>query len=130
MPAVVSLFLERLNAQDADGVAALFAEEIDWYVPGNTALPWVGPRSHRADVAVYFRTMWPYFETGKTIVTPGNLVVSGNEVVVFAAFQHTVKSTGRTFHTPVAFQLTISDSKIVRLHLYEDTWTVSRAFFD
>ena len=128
--AVVNTFLERLNAHDADGIAALFADQIDWYVPGNTALPWVGPRSRRAEVANYFRTMWPYFEEGKSIVTPGNLVITGDDAVVFAAFTHTVKGNGRTFQTPVALQLTISGSKIVRLNLYEDTWVVSRAFFD
>lgn len=127
---VINVFLERLNAHDADGIAALFADEIDWYVPGNTDLPWIGPRSTKSEVALYFKTMWPHFEEGKSIVTPGKMVVSGNDFVIFASFQHTVKSNGRTFFTPVALQLTVVDNKIARLHLYEDTWIVSRAFFD
>jgi uncharacterized protein len=94
---IINNFLQRLNNHDAEGVGALFAEDIDWYVPGNTALPWVGSRSHRADVAAYFRTMWPHFEDGKSIVTPGSLVIAGNDVVIFVNFQQTVVSTGRIF---------------------------------
>ena len=37
--------------------------------------------------------------------------------------------TGRRFDTDVAIRLTVSDDdEVVRLHLYEDTWAVSRAF--
>jgi ketosteroid isomerase-like protein len=74
--------------------------------------------------------MWPHFEKGKSIVTVNHVLVSGNEVALFANFQHTVVSNGKTFQTPAAFHLTISNTKISRLHLYEDTLIVSRAFFD
>ena len=39
---LVNLFLERLAAQDADGIQSLFAERIDWFVPGDGRLPWTG----------------------------------------------------------------------------------------
>ncbi|QNA45863.1 nuclear transport factor 2 family protein [Lacibacter sediminis] len=126
---LIGNFLQRLSNYDAEGVAALFDEQIDWYVPGDTSLPWVGQRSQRAEVADYFNTMWPHFEKGKSIVTLNHVLVSGTEVVLIAHFQHTVVSTGKTFQTPAAFHLTISNAKISRLHLYEDTLTVSRAFF-
>jgi uncharacterized protein len=35
----VNEFFRRLGVMDADGVAALFAEAIDWYVPGPSDLP-------------------------------------------------------------------------------------------
>jgi ketosteroid isomerase-like protein len=127
---LIGSFLQQLGNYNAEGAAGLFAEDIDWYVPGDKSLPWVGHRSHRADVADYFHTMWPHFQKGKSIITPGSMLVSGNDVVLFADFQHTAASTGRTFQTKAAFHLTISDGKIIRLHLYEDTFTVSRAFFD
>lgn len=37
-----SAFLGKLGAQDSEGLGELFAEEIDWVVPGAPALPWVG----------------------------------------------------------------------------------------
>ena len=36
--------------------------------------------------------------------------------------------TGKRFDTDVAMRLTVSGDKLVRLHLYEDTWAVARAF--
>ncbi|MBK4346529.1 hypothetical protein [Lacisediminihabitans changchengi] len=54
---VVTQFLQRVGEQDADGIGNLFAEEIDWFVPGNPRLPWTGTRSKRAEVPTYFRTM-------------------------------------------------------------------------
>ncbi len=71
----------------------------------------------------------PHFEEGKSIITPGSVVISGNDAVIFANFQHTVVSTGRTFQTPVALHLSVERDKIIGLHLYEDTWVVSNAFF-
>jgi ketosteroid isomerase-like protein len=43
----VNAFLERLQAGDLDGVGELFAERIDWYVPGEKHLPWAGQRTRR-----------------------------------------------------------------------------------
>ncbi len=127
---VVTRFFGRLAARDPEGMAALFAEEIDWYVPGDTALPWIGRRSHRAAVADYFRTMWPHFEPGKSTAQVGKLVVSGGDAIMLGTFSHTAAGTGRSFTTPVAMHLAVAGGQIVRLYLYEDTWAVSKAFFD
>ena len=126
---IVARFFERLAARDPDGMAKLFAEKIDWHVPGDIALPWIGHRSHRAEVANYFRTMWPHFEPGKSTASIEKLIVMGNDAVMFGTFTHTAASTGRSFTTPVAMNLVIKGGKIVQLYLYEDTLAVSRAFF-
>jgi uncharacterized protein len=126
----ISLFLERLTAGNADGLSELFAEEIDWYVPGSKDLPWTGHRSKSGDVAVYFRTMWPHFIVGKSESTLEKIIVQDNDAVVFAKFTHFVKSTGRGFETEAALHFTILEGKIVRMHLYEDTLAVSQAFFN
>jgi hypothetical protein len=119
-----------LAARDPDGMGEYFAEDIDWYVPGDTALPWIGRRSRRADVAGYFRTMWPHFEPGKSTASVEKLIVSGDDAVMLGTFSHTAAGTGRSFTTPVAMHLTVEGEKIVKLYLYEDTWAVSKAFFN
>ncbi|WP_280892721.1 nuclear transport factor 2 family protein [Streptomyces sp. LBL] len=55
---VAKKFVERLAKHDPDGIQELFAEEIDWHVPGSDALPWTGRRTRREEVAPYFTTMW------------------------------------------------------------------------
>lgn len=126
---VAGHFLERLTGGDADAIAALFAADVDWLVPGNIALPWVGRRSRRSEVVSYFRTMWPHFEPGKSTSTLDKLVIADQDAVVFATFTHTVAGTGRSFRTPVALHLVVVNGEITTLHLYEDTWAVSNAFF-
>lgn len=127
---LITSFLEGLGAQDADGIQALFADDIDWFVPGNSELPWTGTRSRGFDVADYFRTLWAGLEPGKSIVALGKVLISGDDGVILAHFTHTAAPTGRVFETRVALHLTVAHGKIVSLHLYEDTLAVSKAFSD
>jgi ketosteroid isomerase-like protein len=126
---IVGSFLERLGAQDADGVADLFGEEIDWYVPGHDDIPWSGARSRREHVPEYLHTMWPAFAPGESTAEIHKVLVDGDDAVVFATFAHTFSHNGRRFETPVAIRLSIADGKIVRMHMFEDTAKVSAAYF-
>jgi uncharacterized protein (TIGR02246 family) len=126
--ALVKTFLQLIAARDPHGVASLFADVVDWVVPGNPALPWVGRRSHRSEIEDYFRTLWEHLEPGKSSAVMDGLLIVGSDVVVFATFSHTAIDTGRPFRTPVALKLRVIDGAFVRLQLYEDTWAVSNAF--
>ncbi|MFE0751441.1 nuclear transport factor 2 family protein [Gordonia sp. NPDC058843] len=122
-------FLGRLGAQDAAGLGELFAEEIDWIVPGDPTLtPWAGKRSRKSDVPEYFRALWAALEPGKSVVAVNAVVTDGNESVVFGAFDHVAAPTRRPFHTDVALRLTVSNGKITRMHLFEDTAATAAAF--
>ncbi len=82
---IVTGFFGRLAARDPEGMGEYFAEAIDWYVPGDTTLPWIGHRSRRAEVADYFRTMWPHFESDKSTASVEKLIVSGNDAAITIA---------------------------------------------
>ncbi|TDQ54493.1 nuclear transport factor 2 family protein [Actinorugispora endophytica] len=125
---VAEKFVERLAGQDPDGIQELFAEEIDWHVPGSDALSWSGRRTRREEVAPYFTTMWPHFAHGKSEVVLERVIADGGDVVLLAVWTHTVVATGKEFTTPAAVHLTVEDNRIVRMHLYEDTLTVEKAF--
>lgn len=122
-------FLQRLGAQDAEGLGELFAEDIDWVVRGTPALtPWVGRRSRKSEVPEYFQALWAALEPDQSVVCVDAVVIDGEEAVVFAAFDHVAAPTGRPFHTDVAMRLTVTGGKIARMHLYEDTGAVAAAF--
>jgi len=127
---LVASFMERLGERDAEGIGELFADEIDWYVPGSEALPWTGSRSRREQVAEYFRTMWPAYVPGQSSATVDKVVIHGDDAVVFSTFSHTVIKNGRRLNNPAALHLTIANGQIVRMHLYEDTLAVHEAFKD
>ena len=125
---IVNTFLARLDAGDIDGIGELFAEEVDWYVPGEAHLPWAGPRSRRAEVSEFFHDLESRFEPGKSDVTLEKVLVDGDDAVVLGTFHRTFVKTGQSFDNPEAMHLAVSDGKIVRMHLYEDTAMVRDAY--
>lgn len=86
----------ELAARDPDGLPTT-SPEIDWYVPGDTALPWIGRRSRRSEVASYFRTMWPQFAPGKSTASVEKLILTGNDAVMLGTFAHSRE------HRPVLY---------------------------
>jgi ketosteroid isomerase-like protein len=120
-------FLQRVGGGDADAIAELFTDEVNWSVPGNDALPWIGERSTRAEVANYFRTMWAQF-AGPGSSSVEHLLIDGGHGVVFATISNSSANTGRPFTTKVAMHFNTEGDKITSMHLYEDSWAVSNAF--
>ncbi|ORL88345.1 ketosteroid isomerase [Prescottella equi] len=126
---VTTAFLEGLGAQDPERMGELFAEEIDWFVPGDPAVAqWVGARSRKSEVPDYFRALWAALEPGKSIVSVEAVVTDGEDAVILGAFDHVAAPTGRPFHTAVALRLTVKAGKITRMHLFEDTAATAAAF--
>jgi ketosteroid isomerase-like protein len=125
---IVHAFLQRLDARDLDGVAELFAEEIDWYVPGGDHLPWAGPRTRRAHVSEFFEHLESVFLPSENDVTLEKILVDGDDAVVFATFRRTFADSGRSFANPEAMHLEVRGGQIVRMHLYEDTGMVRDAY--
>lgn len=127
---LMTRFMDRVGNQDAEGIAELFSDEIDWYVPGDESLPWTGSRSRRAHIVEYFHSMWPVYVPGKSTATLDKVVIDGDDAVVFSSFSHTVAKNGKRLNTPAALHLTVTNGQIVRMHLYEDTLAVHEAFKD
>lgn len=126
--AVVEQFLERLGVQDSEGIQELFADQIDWYVPGSDALPWTGRRTRREDVATFFTTMWPHYVPGESEVTLDRFLVDEEHIVLLGTFTHTIAASGKKFTTPSAMHLVVEADRIVQMHLYEDTLLIEQAF--
>ncbi|WP_331760196.1 nuclear transport factor 2 family protein [Streptomyces sp. NBC_01471] len=88
--ALAEKLLDRLGAQDQDGIQELFAPAIDWHVPGAGTLPWTGRRSRREEVAPYFTTMWAAYVHRKSEVVTERLIVEDEHVVILGTFSHLV----------------------------------------
>ncbi|HET7048681.1 MAG TPA: nuclear transport factor 2 family protein [Solirubrobacteraceae bacterium] len=122
---LTSLFLERVVGRDADALAELFVEHIDWYVPGHDAIPWTGSRTKRGDVLAYVRTIWSEVEPGGSSVRVDKVLVDGDDAVVFVNLAHTFRRTQRRFSGAAAVHFAASGDKLVKMHLYEDTEAVA-----
>jgi uncharacterized protein len=127
---LVAAFMDLLGKQDAEGIGDLFAVKIDWYVPGDEALPWTGTRDRREHVPEYFHSLWPAFVPGESTASVEKVLIDGDDAVVFLGFSHTVAKNGKRLQTPAALHLTFAHGQIAGMHLYEDTLAVHQAFND
>ena len=123
---VVTELLKRLDERDPDKVAELFADKINWFIPGPPHRPWTGARSKKSEVPEYFRIMWANFVD--SVVEPGDMIVDGGQVAIFGRFSHTAKPTGKRFSHGFAMHLKVENERIVHLQVYDDTATVEEAF--
>jgi uncharacterized protein len=128
--ATLAELLNRLSRFEPEPVAELFAETVDWDVPGDERVPWTGRRSSRDEVAGYFETLWSVCDTAQANNAVSQLLVDGADAVVLGVFTQTIRASGRRFSTPVALHVTVEDGLITHLRLYEDSYTVARAYAD
>ncbi|TDB69562.1 MULTISPECIES: nuclear transport factor 2 family protein [unclassified Micromonospora] len=131
----VDELLSRIVAgQDPDRIAEVYAERVDWQVDWPDAthpdVPWIRPRSTRADVADHHRTLAASTVPGQGSATVTNILVDGPHAVVIGETSQTVRRTGKRFRTRFALHLTVEDGLITRHHVYEDSLAVVEACRD
>jgi uncharacterized protein len=125
---VATKLLQCIGGKDLEGMKELFADEIDWFVPGSSDLPWTGRRTRGSQAPEFFAVMWPYYVEGKSAANIHDIISDGNNVIITGTFSHVIEQSGSSFETPIALHLKVEDSKISYLRLYEDTLLISQAF--
>ncbi|MCP2261303.1 hypothetical protein LX15_005024 [Streptoalloteichus tenebrarius] len=130
--AVVEEFLRRTREGDPDRIAELYAETVDWRVswpePRHPAVPWIRPRSTRADVADHYRVFGETCVPDEGSVTLEQITVDGPHAFLVGASSQVVRPTGRRFTMSFVLRLTIEEGLITAHHMYEDSLAVLRAF--
>jgi uncharacterized protein len=126
-------FLGRVAAGDPEGIAQLFADQVDWRLDWpdgdySQTVPWIRHRSTRADVADNFRQIGEHHVPGESDARVHTVLVDGTDAVVLGEVAHTAKPTGRSYVAAFALHLTVVDGLITRYHIYEDSLAVAQAF--
>jgi ketosteroid isomerase-like protein len=123
---VVAQFLEGVGAgADPTAIASLFSEDVDWLVPGDERIAWIGRKLGRSGVADFVRDLRRL--TTPIRVTVRTLVSEGENAVALLDLETRVNSTGKVIRTEAAFAFTVRDDLIVRLRLFEDSYAVAQA---
>ncbi|MEV5536771.1 nuclear transport factor 2 family protein [Saccharopolyspora shandongensis] len=129
---VVEELLSRSGGGAPERIAELYAEDVDWRVswpePEHRLVPWIRPRSTRADVADHFRVFGANCAADEGAVSVDEILVSGPDAVVFGRSSQVVKTTGERFEMTFALRLTVEGGLITRHHMYEDSLAVLQAF--
>ncbi|WP_199440086.1 nuclear transport factor 2 family protein [Umezawaea beigongshangensis] len=132
--AVVEELLGRIGEGDAERIAELYAEQVDWKVNwpeaehGRAATPWIRHRSTRADAAAHFGELVEHHVPGEAATTVERVLVDGADAVVLGEIRQTARSTGRAYRARFALHLTVEAGLVVRHHVYEDSLAVAGAF--
>jgi ketosteroid isomerase-like protein len=123
---VVDTYLQRLAAGEAEALAALLAEPVDWEIPGDlAAAPWLGRRTTRAGVADYLRLLRASVEPIGVEIQ--HLLVDGEVAVVVGEFSSRMLATGTVVESPFSMLFVVRDGLVVRFRLLEDSHAVAEA---
>ncbi|WP_394821792.1 nuclear transport factor 2 family protein [Pendulispora albinea] len=122
---VVLAFYEGLMARDIEPMAMLFAEEVDWYIPGHRELaPWTGRRRGRADVVPFWRLLLSNIESVRFdlhgIFADGELAVATGE------FASRMLKVDKIYESPFSAHFTVRNGQIVRYRFLEDSYGLVR----
>ncbi len=125
--AVVEAFLAARLAGDTGRLAALFAEEVDWQLAENPAVPWIRPRSTAADCAAQAAELMAHTVPERARASIDAILVDGTEAVLMGHLSGTVRATGKSFEGPFALHLTVEAGRITRHRLYENSLSIAEA---
>ncbi|MFI8220444.1 nuclear transport factor 2 family protein [Streptomyces sp. NPDC085932] len=125
--ATVQKFLALRLAGDTEGLAALFADEVDWVLAENPVVPWIRPRSTAAECAAQADDLARYTVPEDARASVDTLLVDGADAVLMGQLAGTVRATGKSFSGPFALRLTVEDGRITRHHLYENSVSIAAA---
>ncbi|MFJ1798262.1 nuclear transport factor 2 family protein [Streptomyces sp. NPDC088180] len=128
--AVVQDFLTARLAGDTARLTALFADEVDWLLAENPAVPWIRPRSTAAECASQFTELMEHTVPEDARASVDAFLVDGIDAVLTGHLSGTVRATGRSFEGPFALRLTVENGRITRHHLYENSLSIAEAVSD
>ncbi|MZF90043.1 nuclear transport factor 2 family protein [Streptomyces sp. SID5643] len=123
----VQKFLALRLAGDAEGLTALFADEVDWMLAENPVVPWIRPRSTAAECAAQADELARYTVPEDARASVDTLLVDGTDAVLMGQLSGTVRATGKSFSGPFALRLTVEEGRITRHHLYENSVSIAAA---
>jgi len=123
----VEHYLHVLSSRDICAIQNFFAEEVDWYVPGNEGLvSWIGTRSTKDEILDFFADLWK--QTQPLTARIDHILVDGNFAVVGGEFSSKILRSEKTLNSIFSIQLTVENGFITRYRFLEDSYAVSEAY--
>ncbi|MFD5159409.1 nuclear transport factor 2 family protein [Streptomyces hawaiiensis] len=123
----VQKFLGLRLAGDTEGLAALFADDVDWMLAENPVVPWIRPRSTAVECAAQAEELARYTVPEDARASVDTVLVDGADAVLMGQVSGTVRATGKSFSGPFALRLTVEGGRITRHHLYENSVSIAAA---
>ena len=111
---------------EPDEIAGVFSTDVQFEVPGDVgALAWIGRRTGRGAVSEFIQGTRLLLERVRLDVE--GILANDDSAVILGDLASKLNATGRIIESPFALILHISDGKIARFQMLEDSFAVSRA---
>ncbi len=116
---IVMAYFAALQQRDLSAVVKLFADVVDWDIPGHAGLaPWLGKRRTRAEIEVFFNLLWRSTEAVSGSVD--HLLVEGNVALTSGRFASRMLQTGKVYESMFFTEIVVERGLIVRYRLLEE----------
>lgn len=126
MEKIIQSFLENLTTRNLDNLCNLFAENIDWLIPGDQErASWLGQRKNKEQIKSFFEELWRNTEPLNANIN--NILNKENVAIISGEFQTKMLKTGKIVDSLFFIELTTENNKIVKYRLLEDSFAVSKA---
>lgn len=123
---IINSFYQALANRELAVLTQLFAEEIDWDIPGNEELaPWLGKRTKRTEVKDFFKLLWQSIEPITAQID--HILVEDNFAIATGHFSSRMNRSGQIYSSMFSAHFTVKDALIIRYRLQEDSYGLVEA---
>lgn len=117
---IIDNFYKSLSGKELEPLTQLFAEVIDWDIPGNEEMaPWLGKRTKRHEVRDFFKLLWQSIEPISAQID--HILVEDDFAIATGHFSSRMNRSGQVYSSMFSAHFTIKNSQIVRYRLQEDS---------
>lgn len=117
-------FLKYLAERNLMELTQLFAETVDWYIPGDESkAPWLGKRNTQQAVSDFYSLLWENTEPVSANID--NIFTDTENAVITGEFSTKMLQTNNVVNSLFCIQMRVQNGKIVWYRLLEDSFAVS-----
>jgi ketosteroid isomerase-like protein len=111
---------------DAEAIAALMHEDVEWIAPGPSIIPFAGKHRGRDSVQRFFELAVQSIDVIQQTVH--RYIAQRDQVAVLVLEHMRAKRTGKEYRTEAVHLYTLRDGRVVRFEEFADTAAQAAAF--
>ncbi|MDM9615018.1 alpha/beta fold hydrolase [Kosakonia cowanii] len=124
--AVVETYLAAFAAGRVDEIVSLLADDVVWHIDGEPGVSTVGLLQGPEQVRRWLIAFPQNFRPREFVIN--EIIAQHDSVLVLGRFRHTVVSTQHTVGSDMIIHFTVTNGKIRRYQIFEDSALLARAF--
>lgn len=118
-------YIDSLSRRRLRPLLELFADEVNWRMPGDEYTPWIGRQTSKDEMGKAFRNSWAHTEMLE--MNTEYIFAEGNLAMIAGSFTKRMIDTGKIKECLFFIHFRCLNGKIVWYRLLEDSLAVLKA---